>query len=227
MPGSLSHRSACAAVLLWAAAAVTWGCESLPALERRRDVLLAENAALEARLSMSRRSEAYLVAEIGERRLELELQGVILVSQPVHAVTMNREARDLLSGRDQSGCLRTPYRLLSSEWREPPGILTLRDSARIRPDTTGALMDAIRRSPVTTNLEFDRELTVILEGRRTDSFFRRLAARIGMRLRVLNSGASQGDDAHRSAEIRLLLSPAHIRSLEPNLKEGTRLVLVP
>ncbi len=226
IPGRLCRRAA-GCLLLLGAAAVFPGCETLSSLEKQRNALLAENAALETRLTMSGRSEAYLVADIGERRLELELRGVILASQPVYAVTMNREARNLLLGPARSGDLETPYRLISNDWLESPGILALRDSARVRPDTTGALKDAIRNSPVTASLEFDRGLTVILEGRRVDSFFRRFLARTGTRLRSLNSGARRGDEARRNAEIRLLLSPADIRSLEPNLKDGSRLVLVP
>lgn len=203
------------------------GCDSRAHLERERDALLAENAALEARLSMSRRSEAYLVADIGERLLTLELQGVTLVSQRVHHVSMNRAASDLLSGRDRSGHLGTPYRIESQDWRESPNVQALRDSARIRPDTTGALMGAIRTSPVTAHLEFDRGVTLVLEGWRVDSFFRRSLARMRISLGSSTGRASSGGDSIQTAEIHLLLSPADVRSLSPNLKPGSRLVLAP
>src|SRR5512140_585020 len=74
-----------------------------------RNRLQAENAALDARLSLIKDSGTYLVADLTMRRLQLELQGVALASVPIEAVRLNRHAERLLFGGERSSLLATPF----------------------------------------------------------------------------------------------------------------------
>ena len=197
--------------------------------ERRR--LSMENASLGARLSLAKDPSPYLVADLSARMLFLELQGVPLTSLPIRNVRLNEHAHRLLDGSDRASLLETPFTLAEDRWFEVAKTLALKDSSAIRsrPDTTGALMEAIQTSPVTALLSFDKRLNLVLEGKIPKTGWAAIRERITAWLQSWSSGTLEGILRRQSADevmVTLALSPADIRSLAPNLTEGTKLVLV-
>jgi hypothetical protein len=193
--------------------------------------LQSENAALRARLSLSKDPNTYLVADLGERKLELELQGVVLTSMPITTVRLNRHAERLLAGDERARFLEAPFVLAEDRWFEISRTLALKDSAavRSRPDTTGALMEAIRTQPVTALLNYDRRLTVVLDGKPAMTRWQRFRQRITTWLESWSSGTLAGILRRESADevmVTLEMSPPEVRSLAPTLLEGTKLILI-
>lgn len=202
---------------------------SSPAAERDR--LRAENAAMQARLSLSKDPGTYLVADLQNKTLRLELQGVPLTSLPIQAVRLNWHAERLLAGQERSSLLETPFVLNEDRWFEVSHTLALKDSAAVRThaDTTGALMEAIRTQPVTALLTYDRRLAVVLEGKPAMTGWERLRDRVKTWLQSWSSNTLPGVLRRESADdvmVTLEMSPPDVRSLAPTLTEGTRLILV-
>jgi hypothetical protein len=193
--------------------------------------LLTENAALTARLSLTKDPDSYLVADLSARRLELELQGVTLTSLPIEEVRLNPHALRLLAAGDRAKFLETPFVLGDDRWFDTAKTLALKDSSAVRSkaDTTGALMQAIRTTSVTAMLTYDRRLTIVLDGQAPQTGWERFKARITAWLQSWSSGTVEGILRRQSADevmITLRMSPADVRSLAPTLTEGTKLVLV-
>ncbi len=200
-------------------------------LIQERDRLLRENAALEARLSLAKDPNIYLVADLEKRQLELELQGVDLTSLPIQEVRMNRHAERLLTGNERADLLQTPFELEEDRWFEVAKTLAVKDSAavRSRADTTGALMLAIRTSPVTAMLNYDRRLTLVLQGMPELTRWQAFRAKVSDWLESWSSGTLQGILRRESTDeimVTLVMSPSDVRSLAPTLTEGTKLILI-
>jgi hypothetical protein len=207
------------------------GAETRSSLAAEHLRLLAENAALSARLSLSKDPDSYLVADLSTRKLQLELQGVTLTSLPIEEVRLNPHALRLLAAADRFKFLETPFVLGDDRWFDTAKTLALKDSSAVRSkaDTTGTLMQAIRTNPVTAMLTYDRRLTIVLEGQPPQTRWEGLKAKITAWLQSWSSGTVEGILRRQSADevmITLRMSPPDVRSLAPTLSEGTKLVLV-
>jgi hypothetical protein len=201
------------------------------ALQTEYQRLQNENAAMLARLSLSKDPDTYLVADLGEHKIELELQGVVLSSMPITSVRLNRHAERLLAGDERARFLETPFVLAEDRWFEISRTLALKDSAAVRskPDTTGALMEAIRTQPVTALLNYDRRLTVVLDGQPAMTGWQRFRKKITTWLESWSSGTLAGILRRESSDevmVTFEMSPPDVRSLAPTLLEGTKLILI-
>lgn len=202
------------------------------ALVQERARLLVENAALRARLSLSRDQSPYIVVDLSKKALQLELQGVTLTSVPVQEVLLNRHAKRTLAGPDEVKLLETPLSLQEDRWFEVDKTLALKDSTavRSRPDTTGALMQRIRLSPVTALLSYDRKLTLVLDGKPPRTRWERLREKARNWFRSWSAGTLEGLLRRQSTEevmVTLVMAPSDVRSMAPSLLPGTRLIMIP
>jgi hypothetical protein len=201
-------------------------------LVEERTRLLVENAALRARLSLSKDESPYIVVDLGRRVLRLELQGVTLTSIPVQEVLLNRRAKRTFASPGEVKLLETPFALQEDRWFEVDKTLALKDTSavRSRPDTTGALMQKIRLSPVTALLSYDRKLTLVLDGKPPRTRWERLRERVRNWLRSWSAGTLEELLRRQSSEevmVTLVMAPSDVRSMAPSLLSGTRLILVP
>jgi hypothetical protein len=197
-----------------------------------RTHLMIENAALRARLSLARDQSPYIVVDLPRKTMQLELQGVTLTSVPVQEVLLNRHAKRTFASEDEVNLLETPFVLQEDRWFEVGKTLALKDSSavRSRPDTTGALMQQIRLSPVTALLSYDRELTLVLDGKPPRTRWERLREKVRNWFRSWSAGTLEGLLRQQSSEevmVTLVMAPADVRSLAPSMLTGTRLILVP
>jgi hypothetical protein len=218
--------------LLSAPAAARAARSSRGALVEERTRLLIENAALRARLSLAKEDSPYIVVDLPRKVMRLELQGVTLTAVPVQEVLLNRHARRTFTSADEVKLLETPFALQEDRWFEPDKTLALKDTSavRSRPDTTGALMQKIRLSPVTALLSFDRKLTLVLDGKPPRTRWERLRERARNWFRSWSAGTLEGLLRRQSSEevmVTLSMTPADVRSMAPSLLAGTRLILVP
>ncbi len=200
-------------------------------LVEERSRLLVENAALRARLSLAREQGIYVVADLSRRRVDLELQGVVLTTVPIEEVILNRHAKRLLRGPERIKLLEVPFSLVDQRWFETSKTLALKDSSAVRdrPDTTGALMQAIRTTPVTAMLSYDRRLTLVLEGKPPRTRWEKLREKAREWFRSWSAATVEGVLRRQSSDevmVTLKMSPSEVRSLNPTLVEGSRLVLV-
>ena len=201
-------------------------------LAEERAQLRIENAVLRARLSLARDQSPYIVVDLRRRMVELELQGVTLTSVPVQGVLLNRHAKRTFASEDEVRLLETPFALQEDRWFEVEKTLALKDTSavRSRPDTTGALMQQIRLSPVTALLSFDRKLTLVMDGKPPQTRWERLRERARNWFRSWSAGTLEGLLRQQSSEevmVTLAMAPADVRSMAPSLLTGTRLILVP
>jgi hypothetical protein len=227
----IAVAAALAAVLLLAGMFRAAAGEDRGTLLKERQRLRSENAALSARLSLSKESNTYLVADLSVKKISLELQGVPLFSIPIQEVRLNKHAERLLAEGEQPSMLETPFVLQEDRWFDQAKTLALKDSSAVRskPDTTGALMEAIRSTPVTAMLTYDRRLTVVLEGKPPQSRWQQLKERVSDWFRSWSYATRQGVLRRQSSDeimVTLRMSPPDVRSLAPTLMEGTRLVLI-
>jgi hypothetical protein len=202
------------------------------ALVEERTRLLIENAALRARLSLTREDSPYIVVDLPKKMVRLELQGVTLTSVPVQEILQNRHAKRTLSSADEVKLLETPFSLQEDRWFEVGKTLALKDTTavRSRPDTTGALMQQIRLSPVTALLSFDRKLTLVFDGKPPRTRWERLRENARNWFRSWSAETLEGLLRRQSSEevmVTLVMAPADVRSMAPSLLAGTRLILVP
>ncbi len=201
-------------------------------LAEARTRLRIENAALRARLSLARDQSPYIVVDLRRQSVRLELQGVTLAAVPVQGVLLNRHAKRTFRSGDEVKLLETPFALQEDRWFEVEKTLALKDTSavRSRPDTTGALMQRIRLSPVTALLSYDRKLTLVLEGKPPQTRWERLRERVRNWFRSWSAGTLEGLLRQQSSEevmVTLSMTPADVRSLAPSLLAGTRLILIP
>jgi len=209
-------------------AARAQGAENLDAEYVR---LRAVNAVLKARLSLSQQTEPYLILDLPGREVGLELQGVTLTRVPVRKVSVNRLAAEIADDTAGIGFCEVPFVLGEDRWFEEVPTLAVKDTAAImsHPDTTGALVERIRTTPVLSLLRFDRNLVVALNGyiqptSRIEGWKRSLR----LLWRSLKSKTPEGILQSRRGDSVLLeleLEPAQVRSLAPNLTHGTKMVL--
>lgn len=202
------------------------------ALVEERTRLLIENAALRARLSLAREESPYIVVDLPRKMMRLELQGVTLVSVPVQEVLLNRHARRTLRSAGEVKLLEIPFALQEDRWFEVDKTLALKDTSAVRsqPDTTGALMQKIRLSPVTALLSYDRKLSVVLDGKPPRTRWERLREKTRNWFRSWSAETLEGLLRRQSSEevmVTLVMAPADVRSMAPSLLTGTRLILVP
>lgn len=206
--------------------------ESRSRLIDERSRLLIENAALRARLSLSSEAASYVVADLVQGKLTLELQGVNLTSVPIEEVVLNRHAKRVLRGPDRVKLLEVPFSLQDQRWFETSKTLASKDSAavRSRPDTTGALMQAIRTTPVTAMLTYDRRFTLVLDGKPPRTRWEKLRERVREWFSSWSAATVEGVLRRQSSDevmITLKMSPSDVRSFAPTLTQGTRLILLP
>jgi hypothetical protein len=218
--------------LLSAPAAARAAGSTRAALVEERTRLLIENAALRARLSLARDDSPYIVVDLPRKIMQLELQGVTLTAVPVQEVLLNRHARRTFTSADEVKLLETPFALQEDRWFEVGKTLALKDTSavRSRPDTTGALMQQIRLSPVTALLSYDRKLTLVLDGKPPRTRWERLRERARNWFRSWSAETLEGLLRRQSTEevmVTLVMAPADVRSMAPSLLSGTRLILVP
>lgn len=219
-------------VLLSAPVAARAAGSTRAALVEERTRLLIENAALRARLSVARDDSPYIVVDLPRKIMQLELQGVTLTSVPVQEVLLNRHARRTFTSADEVKLLETPFALQEDRWFEVDKTLALKDTSavRSRPDTTGALMQKIRLSPVTALLSYDRRLTLVLDGKPPRTRWERLREDARNWFRSWSAETLEGLLRRQSSEevmVTLSMAPADVRSMAPSLLAGTRLILIP
>jgi hypothetical protein len=191
----------------------------------------AKNAVYRARLSLSKQDEPYLILDIPEREVRLELQGVTVTRVPVRQARLNRLAQGIARDTTRIAFCEVPFVMEDDRWFEDVPTLALKDSAAVleRPDTTGALVERIRTTPILSLLRFDRNLVVAfngcLEPTSMSDRFRNWAKRFWDRLRPKSAEASLLRQRREAILVELRLEPATVRSLAPSLAEGTKLVL--
>lgn len=193
--------------------------------------LRAINAVLRARLSLSNDSVPYLILDVPEREIRLELKGVALTKVPIRKITINRLASEVSSDTTRIAFCEVPFVLERDRWYEDVPTLARKDSTRTmtKPDTTGALAERIRTSPVLAVLRFERNLAVSLAGfipieSRTERW--KVKARAWWR--SMKEGTQEREMRRlrdRSVLIELDMEPSQVRSLAPTLTTGTKLVL--
>ncbi len=201
-------------------------------LEKEYTRLRADNAVLRARLSLSRLNDPYVYVDIPGREVRLELGGVILERVPVQKIEMNRAAKTISRDTTRIAFCSTPFVLESDAWYEDVPTLALKDSSAVmdRPDTTGMLAERVRAARVLGMLRFERDLRIVLEGvGRSRSPIDLLKGAF----RFLRNSARPGSGdwtlrkmRRRGEVIELRITPAHVRTLAPNLRPGTKLVLL-
>jgi hypothetical protein len=191
----------------------------------------AKNAVYRARLSLSKQDEPYLILDIPEREVRLELQGVTVARVPVRDARLNRLAQEVSRDTTRIAFCEIPFVMEDDHWYEEIPTLALKDSAAVleRPDTTGVLAERIRTAPILSLLRFDRNLVVAFNGYREPTSpterFRNWAKRFWDRLRPKSAEAALLQRRRDAILVELHLEPAIVRSLAPSLSEGTKLVL--
>jgi hypothetical protein len=191
----------------------------------------AKNAVYRARLSLQKENQPYLIIDIPEREVRLELQGVTLTRVPVRETRLNPLAREISHDTTRIAFCEVPFQLQDDRWYEDIPTLALKDSSAVmdRPDTTGALVERIRSTPILSLLSFDRNLVVAFNGylEPTSSWdrFRQWTRRFWDRLRAGSAQAKLIGKRRESILVEVQMEPAQVRSLAPTLTEGTKLVL--
>jgi hypothetical protein len=208
------------------------GAPSQSELESDYVRLRAMNAVLRARLSLANETLPYLILDLPEREIRLELKGVSLTKVPVHKIALNRLAAEISGDTTRIAFCEVPFVLQQDHWYEAVPTMALKDSAAVmsRPDTTGALVQRIRTTPVLSLLHFERNLVVALDGHiPPESGTERWKAKLRELWRSMKDGTPENALRKRRNEsvlIELEMDPAQVRSLAPNLTEGTKLVLL-
>ena len=195
------------------------------------DRLRAANAVLRARLSLAKLEEPYLILNVPEKEVRLELQGVVLTRSPIRELRLNRRAQRVSRDTTRIAFCEVPFVLRNDHWYEDTPTLALKDSAAVmsRPDTTGRLVEQIRQARVLALLGFDRDLAIAIDGQIPPTSLRgRLRGWLEDVWPPLRSGSGGSPlQAMRRKEVlvELHMDPGLVRSLAPNLQQGTRLVL--
>jgi hypothetical protein len=194
--------------------------------------LRAQNAILRARLSLSKENEPYLILDLPGKELRLELQGVTLIRVPVRTASLNRLAHGVARDTSHISFCEVPFVLQKDRWfEEGVRTLALKDSAAVmnRPDTTGTLVRQIRTASVLSLLQFDRNLLVILDGNiPLESRIDRWKKEFRDFRRSFQEETPEwllAREKRRSVMIQLDMEPASVRTLAPNLRQGTKLIL--
>jgi hypothetical protein len=195
------------------------------------DRLRADNAVLRARLSLRKLDVPYLVLSLPDKEIRLEMSGLVLTRSPIRSVTFNRRAGGISHDTTRIAISEIPFVLQDEYWYEEAPTLALKDSAAVmsRPDTTGQLVEQIRQARVMALLEFDRDLAIALNGQsRPSSIPARLKSWLRGMVRPMRPGSGVWPlrtMQRRSVFVELKMEPAVVRSLAPNLRKGTRLVV--
>jgi hypothetical protein len=193
--------------------------------------LRATNAVLKARLALSKQSDPYLILDIPEKTLKLELKGVMLTTVPIRKISLSRLAREVPGDTTRLGFCEVPFVLQKDQWFEEVPTLALKDTTAVRdrPDTTGTLTRQIRNASILSMLEFERNLVVALDGQiPSDSRWERWKQDFRKWWRSFQADTPEAKmRAYRKRSILILLEmePAQVRSFAPNLTAGTKLVL--
>lgn len=236
MGGRLRRSSITAGllVLAYCVSALAAIAAEPPNREATQDELIhlrAVNALLRARLSLSNESVPYLILDIPEREVRLELKGVALTKVPIRKITTNRLAAEIASDTTRIGFCEVPFVLQMDHWYEEVPTMALKDSAAVmsKPDTTGALVQRIRTAPVLSMLRFERNLAVALDGFiPIESRTERWKAQVRAFWRSMKEGTPERELRRLRKEAVLIevdMEPAQVRSLAPTLTKGTKLVL--
>ncbi len=193
--------------------------------------LRAMNSVLRARLSLSNDSVPYLILDVPEREVRLELKGVALTKVPTRKIVMNRLAAEISGDTTRIGFCEVPFVLEMDHWYEETPTMALKDSAAVmsKPDTTGALAQRIRTAPVLSVLRFERNLVVALNGFvPVESRTERWKAKARAWWRSMKEGTQEAKMRalrNKSVLLEVEMEPAQVRSLAPTLTKGTKLVL--
>lgn len=189
------------------------------------------NAVLKARLALSKQNDPYLILDLPERTLRLELKGVTLTTVPIKRVELSRLAREVPADTTRLGFCEVPFVLQKDQWFEEVPTLALKDTTAVRdrPDTTGTLTRQIRNAGILSVLEFERNLVVALDGHiPPESRWERWKLRARALWLSYKPDTPEGklrDYRKRSILIFLEMEPAQVRSFAPNLTAGTKMVL--
>lgn len=208
------------------------GTLSSSELREEYNRLRAVNAVLRARVSLSKHNEPYLIVDLPEREVRLELQGMVLTRAPIDGVKLNRQAKSISRDTTRVAFCETPFVLEEEGWYEHARTLALKDSTAVMssPDTTGKLTEKVRKARVISLLHFDRNLVVALNGRhRPSSIFARLGGWFSSVWHLVRPGSGEWPLRKVRREkilVELRMEPGMVRTLAPNLREGTRLVLL-
>ncbi len=193
--------------------------------------LRAVNAVLRARLALSKEPIPYLILDLPEREMRLELQGVTLTRVPIRRIALNRLAEEISRDTTRIAFCEVPFVLQQERWFESVPTLAQKDTSAVmsRPDTTGALAERIRTTPVLYLVRYERNLAIAMQGyfppqTRID----RWKARIKAWWRSMKAETPEGflrKERRESVLVELDMEPAQVRSIAPSLTEGTKLVL--
>lgn len=193
--------------------------------------LRAVNAVLKARLSLAKEPDPYLILDIPEREVRLELQGVPLARVPVRKVVLNDLAREISRDTTRIAFCELPFVLKTERWFEPIPTLASKDSAAVmsQPDTTGVLLQRMKTVPILSVSRFERNLAVAMNGFvPSPSSWERFKERIRGFVRSFKEGTPESAIRMVRKEnilVELEMEPLEVRSFAPNVKEGTKLVL--
>ncbi|MBM3287660.1 MAG: hypothetical protein FJY88_09985 [Candidatus Eisenbacteria bacterium] len=192
----------------------------------------AENAVLKARLALSKEPLPYMILDLPLREVRLELQGVTLTKFPLRRVVLNRLAREISVDTTRISFCEVPFVLQQEKWFEEVPTLALKDSAAVAssPDTTGALAERIRTARVLAMLTFERNLVIGLHGNiPPESRGERWRLSLKTFWRSMKKGTAEWAlrrERRESLLVEIEMEPALVRSLAPNLTDGTKLVLL-
>ena len=195
------------------------------------DRLQAANAVLRARLSLAKLDEPYLILDLSEKEVRLELQGLVLTRSPIRVAKLNRRAQRISRDTTRISFCEVPFVLSSDHWYEDAPTLALKDSAAVmsRPDTTGRLVEQIRLARVLALLGFDRDLAIAFDGQiPPTSLTGRLRGwleGVWPRMRSGSGGSDLQTMRRKTVLVELQMDPGLVRSLAPTLQQGTKLVL--
>lgn len=191
----------------------------------------AIHSVLVARLNLSKQSDAYLVLDLPEREVRLELQGVTLTRVPAREIEMNRLAKEISRDTTRIGFCEVPFVLQQDRWFEEIPTIAVKDTAAVMstPDTTGALAERIRTAPVLALLRFERNFVLALNGElpptgRVERWKKSLRT-LWRSYRPHTAEAALRQERRKSVLVEFDMEPALVRSLAPNLTKGTKLVL--
>jgi hypothetical protein len=193
--------------------------------------LRAMNAVLKARLALSKQNDPYLILDLPEKTLRLELKGVTLTTVPIKNIQLSKLARGVPGDTTRIGFCEVPFVLQKDQWFEEVPTLALKDTTAVRdrPDTTGTLTRQIRNAGILSMLEFERNLVIALDGHiPPESKWERWKLRARAYWQSFKTGTPEAklrDYRKRSILIFLEMEPAQVRSFAPNLTAGTKMVL--
>ncbi|MDM7914069.1 MAG: hypothetical protein ACE15D_01150 [Candidatus Eisenbacteria bacterium] len=193
--------------------------------------LRTANAVLRARLALSKQDIPYLILDVPQKEIRLEMQGVPLTRVPFREIEYNGASKELIADTSRIAFSEVPFVLQRDTWWEEIPLLAVKDSAAIasRADTTWTRINQVKTVPVVATLRFDRNLVVVLDGWiPPDSWWKRTRRNLDAFVRSFRSGTIENQLRQLRKEailIELEMDPGYVRTLAPNLTADTKIVL--